>query len=205
MASSAHAQWRNKQARRSTDASLNDSLTSISAASLRAIVHSVRMKSIPRAPSALENRLIQPLLEPDLAESRVAGRNQRTLAELGSEVPRVRVNHNLARVVACGQALTDQFVETELLGTCHFSRANQWPAHRNPADRFGDVISRHRLNEYRWQPNRRSLSGFIGDARDELEELRRVNDRVRDPATFDQCFLNVLRSEVGAVGHTLGS
>src|SRR5262245_56983206 len=205
MASSAHAQWRNKQARRSTDASLNDSLTSISAASLRAIVDSVRMKSIPRAPLALENRLMQPLLEPDLAESRVAGRNQRTLAELGSEVPRVRVNDNLAMVVARGEALADQFVETELLGTGHFGRAIQWRAHGNPGDSLGDVISRHGLNEYGWQPNRRSLRGFIGDARDELEELRRVNDRVRDPATFDQRFLSVLRSEVGTVGHTLGS
>src|SRR5258705_12843469 len=41
--------------------------------------------------------------------------------------------------------------------------------------------------------------------RGELEELRRVNDRVRDPGTLDQRFLRVLRSEVGTVGYTLGS
>jgi hypothetical protein len=47
-------------------------------------------------PLALEDGLIQPLLETDLAESRVAGRNQRALAEFGPEVPRVRVDDNLA-------------------------------------------------------------------------------------------------------------
>ena len=155
--------------------------------------------------SLLVHRLAEPLLEADLAESRVAGRNQRALAEFGPEVPRVRVDDNLAGIVARAEALTDQFIETELLGTGHFNRAIQWRAHGDPADRLGDVISRHGLNEYRWQPNRRSVSGFIGDALDELEELRRVNDRVRDPGTLDQRFLSVLRPEVGTVGYTLGS
>src|SRR6185503_14538902 len=66
------------------------------------------------------NALIQPLLEADLAESRVAGRNQRALAEFGPEVPRVRVNDNLAGIVARTEALADQFIETELLGAGHF-------------------------------------------------------------------------------------
>src|SRR4029434_3110158 len=85
----------------------------------------------PRRPLALEDGLIQPLLEADLAESRVAGGNQRALAEFGPEVPRVRVNDNLARVVARAEALTDQFIEAELLGTGHFNRAIQWPDHRH--------------------------------------------------------------------------
>jgi len=59
------------------------------------------------------------------------------------------------------------------------------------------------LNEYRWQPNRRSVSGFIGDALDELEELRRLHDRVREPAAFDQSFLGVRRAEIGAVRYAL--
>src|SRR4029450_10115884 len=131
--------------------------------------------------------------------------NQRALADFGPEIPRGGVSAHPAGVVAGAEALTDQFIETELLGTGHFNRAIQWRAHGDPADRLGDVISRHRLNEYRWQPNRRSLSGFIGDALDELEELRRVNDRVRDRGTLHQRFLNVLRSEVGTVGYALGS
>ena len=90
---------------------------------------------------------LEPLLEADLAESRVAGRNQRTLAEFGPEIPRVRVNDNLAGVVARAEALTDQFIETELLGTGHFNRAIHWRAHGDPADRLGDVVSRHGLND----------------------------------------------------------
>src|SRR6185295_16295071 len=108
-------------------------------------------------------------------------------------------------VVARAQALADQFIETELLRTRHFNRAIHWRADGDSADRLGDVISRHRLNEYRWQPNRRSLGGFSGDALDELEELRRVNDRIRDPGTLDQRFLRVLRPEVGTVRYALGS
>ena len=67
--------------------------------------------------SLLECGLAEPLLEADLSEARVARRNQRPLAEFGPEIARVRVNDNLAGVVARAEALTDQFVETELLGT----------------------------------------------------------------------------------------
>jgi hypothetical protein len=136
------------------------------------------MRQCPSCRSGWTPSLIQPLLQADLAESRVAGRNQRALAEFCAEVPRVRVNDNFAGVVARAETLTDQFIETELLGTGHFNRAIEWRAHGDPADRLGYVISCHRLNEYRWQPNRRSVSGIVGDAFDELEELRRVNDRV---------------------------
>ena len=74
-----------------------------------------------RLPLALKDGLTQPLLEADLAESRVVGRNQRALAEFGPEVPRMRVNDNLAGVVARAEALADQFIETELFGTGHFN------------------------------------------------------------------------------------
>lgn len=67
------------------------------------------------------------------------------------------------------EALADQFIETERLGTDRFNRAIQWRAHGEPADRFDDLISRHGLNECRRQPNRRSVSSFISDALDELE------------------------------------
>src|SRR5258705_4598237 len=184
-----------------------DPLTGISAALLLAIVDSpiVSWDYGPSTPLRPEDGLIQALLEADLAESCIVGRNQRAFAEFCPEVPRVRVNDNLAGVVARTEAPTDQFIEPELLGTGHFNGAIQWRAHGDPADGLGDVISRHRLNEYRRQPNRRSVSGFIGDARDELEELRRVDDRVRDPGARDQRFLGVLRSEVWTAGDALGS
>src|SRR5690349_5790361 len=153
----------------------------------------------------MEDRLMQPVQEADVAESRVVGRNQRALAEFGPEVPRVRVDDNLTRVVARAETQANQLIESEPLRTGYFNRAVQWRARGDPRDGLGNVISCHRLNQYRWQPNRRSISGFIGDAGDELEELRRVNDRVRDPGSLDQRLLSVLRSKIGTVRYPLGS
>jgi len=85
----------------------------------------------------MEDRLAQPFLEADLAEPRVAGGNQRALAELGPEIPRVRVNDNLARVVARGKVLPDQVIEPELLGTGHFNRA----IHRLPTATLATALA----------------------------------------------------------------
>src|SRR5262245_866028 len=152
----------------------------------------------------LRRRLPEPLVEPDVAESRLAPRNQRALTEFGPKVPRVRIGDNLAGIVVRGEAPTDQFVETELLGTGHFYRPVHWGAHGDPADRLRDVLSSHRLKEHRWHPDRCSDGGFIGNAFDELEELRGVNDRERDPAIFDQRLLSVLRAKVRTLGYALG-
>src|SRR4029453_4237556 len=65
----------------------------------------------------LDRRLAEPVLEADLAESRLPGRDHPPLAGLGPEVPRVRVDHDLPGVVARTEALTDQLVEAELLRT----------------------------------------------------------------------------------------
>jgi hypothetical protein len=77
---------------------------------------STRDNSAHQRSSAPRNGLIQPLLQTDLAESRVTRRNQRTLTEFGPEVARVGVGHNLAGIVALAQDMTDQLIETELFG-----------------------------------------------------------------------------------------
>jgi hypothetical protein len=98
--------------------------------------------------SLLEHRLAEPVQRRISPSRRLAGGNQGAIAELGAEVPS---------------------------GTRHFNRAIQRRAHGDPADRPGDVISRHGLKEFRWQPNRRAVSGFIGDA---LDEAGRTNERI---------------------------
>ena len=60
--------------------------------------------------------MTEPLLESDVAESRIAPRNQRAFRELGPEIPRVGIGDNLPWVVVRVEALPDQFVETELCG-----------------------------------------------------------------------------------------
>src|SRR4029077_1339995 len=149
--------------------------------------------------SPLERRLPEPFVESDVAEPRLARGNQRAFPELGAEVPRVRIGDDLAGVIVRGEAPPDQFVETELLRTGHFNGAVHRRAHGDPADPRRDVISRHGLKEDRRHADRRSDRGVIGNAFDELEELRGVNDRVRDPATPDQSLLSALRAEVRAV------
>src|SRR5262245_939330 len=153
----------------------------------------------------LDGRLVEPVLEPDVSESRVAGGYERTFAQFCFEVPRVRIDNNLAPNVACAKALAAQFVEAELLRTRHINGAVHWGAHGDHGNRLGDVVSGHGLNEYWWQPNGRSDGGIIGDALDELEELRGVNNRVRDSSILDQCLLSGLRAEVRTVWYPAGS
>src|SRR5262245_61147056 len=98
-----------------------------------------RLRGLP----VLERRLAEPLFEPDVAEPRFAPGNQRALTESRAEVPRVRIGDNLAGIVASGEALTDQFVEPELLRTRHFNGAVHWRGHGDPADRLCDIIGRH--------------------------------------------------------------
>src|SRR5438045_8524970 len=90
---------------------------------------------------------------------------------------RARIGDNLAGVVVRGEALTDQFVETELLRTGHFDDAVDWGTHGDRADRLRDVLSRHRLKEHRWYPDRRSDGGVIRNAVHVLEDMRAVNAR----------------------------
>src|SRR5262245_10257038 len=120
----------------------------------------------------LKAGLVQPVLQANFAEPGPCSRDERALVELGSEVARVRVDHNLALVLARDETLSDQFVEAELLRAGHFNRAIQWRADGDSAYSFRDVFSRHRLNQDRRQADRRSVGRFIGDALDELEELR---------------------------------
>src|SRR5262245_33722779 len=117
-------------------------------------------------------RLFQPRLESHLAELGLAGGDQRSLAELGAEVPRVRVDDDRARVVARGETLTNQIVEAELFGTSYFKGAVHRGTGGDADDRAGNIVSGHWLNEDRRHSNRPSVCRFIGDALHELEELR---------------------------------
>src|SRR4029078_331755 len=136
-----------------------------------------------------------PLLQADLAEPRAVRRDQRALAEFGPEVSRVRVSDHFARIVTRADALSNQVIKTEPLWTSDFNDAVQGRTDGGPRDRLGDIISGYRLNQQGGQSNCRSVSGFVSDASDELKDMRRVDDRVRDPACLDQRFLCALRAK----------
>jgi hypothetical protein len=47
---------------------------------------------------------------------------------------------------------------------------------RDPAYRTRHIVSRHRLDERKWQAYFVAVGGKIGDALDEFEELRRADN-----------------------------
>ena len=112
-----------------------------------------------------------------------AGHQRALVAASVAEVARVRVGDDLARIVARRQPPPDELVEAELLRAGDLDDAVDRRADRDPADRRGDVVGRHRLEQHRRQPHRVAVGGGVGDALEELEELRRVDDRVRDRAS----------------------
>ena len=67
-------------------------------------------------------------------------------------------------------------------------------------DGLGDVGAGHRLDERRWQMHLVADRRGIRDRLDELEELRRMHDRVGDRAGADERLLGQLGVEVTALG-----
>jgi hypothetical protein len=92
----------------------------------------------------------------------------------------VRVGDHVTWIVAYGEGSSDDFIETKLFRPCHFNRAVHWRSDGDPGNRARDVRSRHRLDQNGCKSDRVAFGRVGGDSLDELEELRRVHDRVRD-------------------------
>src|SRR5262245_51997357 len=70
--------------------------------------------------------LTEPVFETHLAESRVIAGNQCARAQLQAVIPRVRVRDHLARILACSQAASNEFIKTKLFRTSDFNGAVHW-------------------------------------------------------------------------------
>jgi hypothetical protein len=117
----------------------------------------------------------------------------------------MRVLHDLARIVPCTEASFDERVEGDLFGASHLDGAVHRLADGDFSDRAGDVGGSHRLGEHMREVHRVAVGGGAGDALEELEELRRMDERIRDGRRLDQRLLSGLRAKVTAVGQTLGA
>src|SRR3954465_11512229 len=95
---------------------------------------------LSRTSLTMHGWLVEPVAKMHLAQLRVIARNERALAEFGPEVPRVRVDDNIARVLARAKTLTDQLVETELFRAGHFHRAVHRRTDGDPRHCLRDVI-----------------------------------------------------------------
>src|SRR5579871_5620850 len=61
--------------------------------------------------------LDEPVLETDFTESGIFTRDQRSIVDLDSEVACSSVGNDSARIASEAEALTDEFIEAELLRT----------------------------------------------------------------------------------------
>src|SRR5690242_3148290 len=152
-----------------------------------------------------DSGLSQPGLEADLPEPGVRLRHQGALAQLRTEVARVRVGDHFPGVVARTEPQSDEFVEAKLLRPRHFEDAVQRRSHRDPANRTRDVRGRDRLEQHGWDADPVPVGRLVRDALEELEELRRPDDRVRDPRVIDQLLLGNLGAEVAALRHSVAA
>jgi len=111
----------------------------------------------------------------------------------------VRISNYFPRIVARPEFLSDQFIEAELLGSRNLYCAIQRRIQGDSAHCTRDIISRHGLKEHRRHANLITLGCAIGDTPNELEELRRSDNRVRDRTFLDEFLLSDLRAEVAAL------
>jgi hypothetical protein len=92
----------------------------------------------------------------------------------------------------------DESIEIERFGPADFDRAIQGRGGRNLRNRTRDIVSRNGLDMHRRHADGVAMGSRVGDAPQELEELRGLNDRVRNRRAFDQLLLRRLRAEITA-------
>src|SRR6476619_365834 len=66
-------------------------------------------------------RVAKPFLKTCLAELRFTDWNERVIAQLSTEVGRMRICYNLARIVACSKALANERIEAKSLWASYFN------------------------------------------------------------------------------------
>src|SRR6476660_336794 len=153
----------------------------------------------------LDRSPIDPLLESRLSEDGVVAGQKGSLAQLRAEVARLRIGDHITWIVACAEVSSDELVQTEPLWARYLDDTVQRRSDSDLADRARDIIGRDRLDENRRQAHRVAIGCIVSDALDEFEELRGMDDRVRDRTAFDQLLLSELRAGVAALGAAFGS
>src|SRR5438132_2026805 len=149
--------------------------------------------------------LAQPVVETDLTPNRVFSGDERPFGQHRAEVEGLRIGHYLARVVPRGEEMSDHFVKAELLGAADFDDAVDRGTDGGPRYGRGDIVRGDGLEQHWCQADGIAVGRGVRDVLDELEELRRVHDRVWDRRSLDQCFLSDFRSEVPTLRQAVGA
>ena len=160
--------------------------------------HSATYYLAPAGSFAQRSRRVSPM------RASAPGRSVRSPG-VDAEVARLRVGDDLARIVARGSDAADELVEAELLGSGDLDDAVQ----RRPTATRPTALatSSAAMGWISAGGSRTVLPSVAASAMplDELEELRRVDDRVRDRGVLDQLLLGELRAEVAALGQAVGA
>ncbi len=93
----------------------------------------------------------------------------------------------------------------ELLRPRDFDDAVHRRSDGDPGNRTRDILGRHGLDQNGCGPGRVPDGCVVRHSLDELEELRRMDDRVGDRRVTDQLLLDDLGAEVAAFGEPVGS
>ena len=118
--------------------------------------------------------MAEPVREADRACAVAAAGNKGALIiDYQAGVGRAGIGHHLPRIASLAQVASDELIEPEPLGAGQLDGAVDRRALSDAGQGGGDVIGRLGLEEDGWQRNRPVLGAGIGDAGDELEELRR--------------------------------
>src|SRR2546428_7362492 len=149
--------------------------------------------------------LAQPVVETGLTEHRVVFGDERAFSQHRAEVEGLGIGHYLARVVPRAEEVSDLSIKAELLGAADFDDAVDRSNDGGPRYGRGDIVRRYGLEQHWWHADGIAGGRAVHDALDELEELRRVNDRVWDRRSLDQRFLSEFRSEVPALRQAVGA
>src|SRR5712692_6664982 len=124
--------------------------------------------------------LSQPGFETGLAESRLIPRKQCSLADFRSRVTRVWISDDFAGIFERGQTPPHQVIHAKLFRASNFDDAVYRLTHCNLAYGTRDIVGGHRLEKHRWQTHLAAADGNVSETLEELEELRRMHDGVRD-------------------------
>jgi hypothetical protein len=103
-----------------------------------------------------------------------------SVVQFRAEVPSVDVRDHSARVVLRVQEPLDEFVEAEPLRTGQLDRAVHRRPDREVGQRGGDVVGHDGLHQRGRQADCSPVGGRLGDAGEEVEELRRAEGRAED-------------------------
>src|SRR6201999_3471219 len=143
----------------------------------------------------LGRRLENPVLEPGGGQFRAVLGNEGAFFDCDAPILRSRIGDYFARIPVGGQRDADEIGKRIRVRSAYLADAVHRVTDRCYGNGFGDVDCSHRLTESRRQTHRVPLGRGVGNEAKELEELRCVQDRVRNRSRADEVFLRLLGEE----------